>query len=618
MPSRLSARLSAASAVSILAIAVLGTLGPLAAAPVSGEAVFQQRCASCHDSGDARIPRREELKKLTVTTITRTLDFGLMASIASPMRRDERDAVAAFLGLPGGNATPPATAFCADRSVKIDDHAKAVWNGWSPSLTNTRYQPADLAGLSIAQVPRLKLKWAYGYDGDIVAFSPPTILGNQLFVGSAGGTVQALRVDSGCVEWTFQATGGVRAAIRVVPLGEKHALLFGDQTGWFYALEAETGRQIWKKRPEFHEAVRLTASPVAYKDLVYIPVSSWEENRPISSAYPCCTFRGSVVAYRIKDGTQVWKTYTIRDKPKITGKNEAGVDQWGPSGASVWSAPTIDPKRGVMYVTTGDNFSSPATDMSDSILALELNTGRIVWSKQTLPGDIWTSGCSSKGNCPGPDYDYGSSALLDKLDNGRDVLLAGQKSGVVYALDPDKKGEILWQVRVGRGGINGGVQWGMASDGQKVYAATSDLARGAAGTDPLDPRPAPLDSKQGGGLTALRIGTGEKVWYAPPIACGSRPNCSPAQAAAVTAIPGVVFSGSLDGHLRAYSAEEGKILWDFDTVRDYETVNGVHARGGALNGPGAVVVGGMLFVNSGYGRNGVLAGNVLLAFGPEE
>jgi len=589
---------------------------PLPAAPLSGETVFQQRCASCHDSGDPRIPRRDELKKLTVTTITRTLDFGLMASIASPMRRDERDAVAAFLGMPGGNATSPAKAFCTDRSVKIDDQAKAVWNGWSPSLANTRYQSADLAGLSVTQVPRLKLKWAYGYDGDIVAFSPPTVLGNQLFVGSAGGVVQALHLDSGCVQWTYQATGGVRAAIRVVPLGDKHALLFGDQVGWFYALEAETGRQLWKKRPEIHEAVRLTASPVAYKDLVYVPVSSWEENRPINSAYPCCTFRGSVVAYRIKDGTQVWKTYTIRDKPKVTGKSE-GVDTWGPSGASIWSAPTIDPKRGVMYVTTGDNFSAPATDMSDSILALELNTGRIVWAKQTLPGDIWTSGCNSKGNCPGPDYDYGSSALLERLENGRDVLLAGQKSGVVYALDPDKKGQILWQVRGGQGGINGGVQFGMASDGQKVYAATSDVVRGTPYKDPLDARPTPLDPKQGGGLTALRIGTGERVWYVPPSTCGARPDCSPAQAAAVTAIPGVVFSGSLDGHLRAYSAEEGKILWDFDTVRDYETVNGVRASGGALNGPGAVVVGGMLFVNSGYGRNGGMAGNVLLAFGPE-
>jgi polyvinyl alcohol dehydrogenase (cytochrome) len=251
------------------------------------------------------------------------------------------------------------------------------------------------------------------------------------------------------------------------------------------------------------------------------------------------------------------------------------------------------------------------------VLALELATGRIVWSKQNTPGDVWTSGCGQRGDCPGPDHDYGSSALLEKLDNGRDILLAGQKSGVVYALDPEKKGEILWQVRVGQGGINGGVQWGMASDGVKVYAATSDLVRGGPNPDKSDPRPLPLDPNKGGGLTALRIATGEKVWYTPPVACGPKPGCSPAQSGAVTAIPGVVFSGSLDGHLRAYSAEEGKVLWDFDTVRNFDTVNGVRANGGAVNGPGAVVVGGMVFINSGYGRNSGLAGNVLLAFAAE-
>jgi polyvinyl alcohol dehydrogenase (cytochrome) len=258
--------------------------------------------------------------------------------------------------------------------------------------------------------------------------------------------------------------------------------------------------------------------------------------------------------------------------------------------------------------------------MSDSVLALELATGRVVWSKQTTPGDVWNTLCSAKGDCPGPDHDYGSSVLLEKLDNGRELLLAGQKSGVVYALDPDRKGEILWQVRVGQGGTNGGVQWGMASDGQKVYAATSDTTRSrAVNADPLDPRPQPADPNVGGGLTALRIATGEKAWFAPPIVCaaGAKPGCSPAQSQAVTAIPGVVFSGSLDGHLRAYSAEEGRILWDFDTVRDYETVNGVRASGGSLNGPGAVVSGGMLFVNSGYARLGSIPGNVLLAFGPE-
>jgi polyvinyl alcohol dehydrogenase (cytochrome) len=345
---------------------------------------------------------------------------------------------------------------------------------------------------------------------------------------------------------------------------------------------------------------------------VFIPVASWEESRTSNPEYPCCTFRGSIVALRIKDGSQAWKTYMITEKPAQRGKNE-----WGPSGAGVWSAPTLDAKRGVLYVTTGDNYSAPATAMSDAVVALELATGRIAWSRQTTPGDVWNSLCSTKGDCPGPDFDYGASVILEKVDNGRDVLLAGQKSGMVYALDPDHKGEILWQVRVGQGGTNGGVQWGMASDGHQLYAATSDVRRlQDPNRDALDPRAQFSDPKVGGGLTALRIGTGEKVWFAPPIACSAaaKPGCSPAQSQAVTVIPGVIFSGSLDGHLRAYSAEEGKVIWDFDTVRDYQTVNGVRATGGSLNGPGAVVVGGMLFVNSGYVRLGSIPGNVLLAF----
>jgi len=590
-------------------VAFLVACGPaLLAAPVSGEAVYQRRCAACHDSAASRAPSRDALKMRSVLNIQRALDFGVMSSVASPMRRDERDAVATWLGIAGGNSTPPAKAFCADRSVKITSTTSG-WNGWSPAA-NTRYQPAAAAGLTIDGVRRLKLKWAYGFDGDVVAFAQPTVLDGQVFVGSASGLVQSLALETGCVKWVFQATGPVRSAILAVPFGTSHALLFGDQVGWFYALDAETGRQLWKKRPEPHESTRLTGAPAAYQGTVYVPVSSFEETRTLDPDYPCCTFRGSIVAYRINDGAQLWKTYTIPQKAKMTGPNK-----WGPSGASVWGSPTLDVKRGLLYATTGDNFSSPSSSMSDSVFALELATGRIVWFKQTLPGDIWTSGCGARGDCPGPDHDYGSSVLLEKLDNGRDILLAGQKSGVVYGLDPDRKGEILWQVRVGKGGINGGVQWGMASDGQKVYAATSDVVRGGSNPDKSDPRPLPLDPTQGGGLTALRIGTGEKVWYTPPAACGPKPGCSPAQSGAVTAIPGAVFSGSLDGHLRAYSAEEGKVVWDFDTVRDYETVNAVRANGGALNGPGPVVVGGMVLVNSGYGRNGGLAGNVLLAFG---
>jgi polyvinyl alcohol dehydrogenase (cytochrome) len=538
------------------------------------------------------------------------MDFGAMNNVASKLRQDEREAVASFLGVPGGNGQPPASAFCSDRTVKITAGGKSEWNGWSPGTNNSRYQSNEASGLALGQVSRLKLKWAYGFDGDIIAFAQPTLLSGHLFVGSASGLVQALKADSGCIEWVFQATGPVRSAILAAPLGDKHALLFGDSIGWFYAVEAETGKLLWKKRPEPHEATRLTGAPMVYQGTVYVPVASWEESRTTNPEYACCTFRGSVVAMRVKDGSQLWKTYMIAEKARQTGKN-----QWGPSGAGVWSSPTLDAKRGVLYITTGDNYSEPATPLSDAVLALELNTGRIVWSKQTTPGDVWNTLCNP--NCPGPDHDYGSSVILEKLDNRRDVLLAGQKSGVVYALDPDNKGTILWQLRVGQGGTAGGVQWGMASDGQQVYAATSDVVRNQPpSADPLDPRPQFSDPKVGGGLTAIRIASGEKVWFSPPVVCGpsAKPGCSPAQSQAVTAIPGVVFSGSLDGHLRAYSAEEGKVLWDFDTIREYQTVNGVKATGGSLNGPGAVVGGGMLFVNSGYARLGAISGNVLLAF----
>jgi polyvinyl alcohol dehydrogenase (cytochrome) len=197
---------------SVIAITfALGTLAPaLSAAIVSGEAVYQQRCAACHDSGNPRVPPRDELRKLSVTRILRALDFGEMNNVASKLRQDEREAVASYLGVPGGNSQLPAKAYCADRTVRLTGRGKTEWNGWSPALTNTRYQPGDAAGLAPGQVPRLKLKWAYGFDGDIVAFAQPTVLNGHLFVGSASGLVQALNAESGCVQWVFQATGPLR------------------------------------------------------------------------------------------------------------------------------------------------------------------------------------------------------------------------------------------------------------------------------------------------------------------------------------------------------------------------------------------------------------------------
>ena len=585
-----------------------------ASAAVSGEAVYEKRCAGCHDSGREGTPPRDALKQLSVARILRTLDFGVMINIAYVLNREERQAVASFLGVERPDTPVPQQAYCSDRAVTIGASPSPAWTGWGPDPSNTRY--TTTSGITLNQVGKLKLKWAYAYEGDVSAFGAPTVLGRTLFVGSAGGAVQALSTETGCVRWVYQASGPVRSAPVAVPVGKTHALIFTDLTGWAYALEAETGRLLWKKKPEEHESTRLTGTAAVHNGVVFIPAASWEETRSGNPEYRCCTFRGSVTALRAKDGSQVWKTYTIREIPKQLDNNQASVGTWGPSGAGVWGSPTLDARRGLLYVTTGDNFSSPATDMSDAVLALELKTGRIVWAKQVTPGDVYSGACTG-GKCPGPDHDFGSSVLLEKLPSGQDVLLAGQKSGVVYALDPERKGEIMWQMRVGKGGTNGGVQWGMASDGQKVYAAVSDLVRKATpGT--IIQVGLPPDPTQGGGLTALRITNGEKAWYAPPQPCGAKPTCSPAQPAAVTAIPGVVFSGSVDGHLRAFSTEDGRMVWDFDTDRDYQTVNGARGKGGSLDGAGPVVAGGMLFVNSGYARNGGVAGNVLLAFAPEE
>jgi len=588
----------------------------LQAANEDGQAVFKQRCAACHEQNNPRIPTRESLQRLPASRILRALNYGAMITVGYTMNMNQREAVANWLGTPGVADTPePASAFCTDRSVKISANPKFVWNGWSPSASNTRFQTADQSSLTLDQARALKLKWAFAFQGDLTAFSQPAILDDNLLVGSAGGAIHDLDAKTGCIRWVYQATGPVRTAPLAVRDGSRYTVLFGDQSGWFYALDASDGKLLWKKKTDPHDAARLTGAPVANNGIVYVPVASWEENRASDPDYLCCTMRGSVVAYRVHDGAQVWKSYMV-DPPKQIGKNSAGRAQFGPSGGAIWSAPTIDLKRGVLYVTTGDNYSAPDTAMSDAVVALSIKTGKAVWSRQFTQKDIFSGECLATNSC-GPDFDFGSSAMLVNA-GGRDLLVAGQKSGIVYALDPDKKGALVWQLRVGKGSTNGGVQWGMAADGQNIYAAVSDVVRqNRKATDLSDLRQRDLDPAQGGGLTAIRIADGTKAWYAPAIPCDQpRPGCSPAQPAAVTAIPGIVFSGADDGHLRAYAAEDGRILWDFDTARDFDTVNGVAGHGGSIDGPGAVVVNGMVYINSGYSRQSGMPGNVLLAFEP--
>jgi polyvinyl alcohol dehydrogenase (cytochrome) len=586
----------------------------------SGAAIYAERCAGCHDappSADNRAPPRALLEQMSAARIVRTMDFGAMMSLTYMLDRAEREAVASYLGIPGEDRAPGAAAYCADRAVQVSSSGSGTWNGWSPSSSNSRYQPVP--GIAAADLGKLRLKWAFAFTGDVNAFAPPAVLGDALFVGSAGGSIYALDARSGCIRWHYQADGPVRTAMVVAPLdmrGDRHAVLFGDQAGEFYALSAQSGALLWRARPEAHESTKLTGTPLVHEGVVYVPVASWEESRPLNPAYECCTFRGSVVAYRVADGALVWKSFLVLEEPVVTGTNEQGVREWGPSGAGTWSAPTLDAPSGLLYVTTGNNYTG-MTAHSDAVVAIRIRDGTIAWSKQLTPGDEFNLACNRGAGCPGMDYDIGASAVLERLPDGGERLVVGQKSGHVYGLDPGANGKVLWQERVGRGGINGGVLWGLASDGRNAYAAVSDLARKQrADATPFDWRPTGVDPSSGGGLTALDLRDGHRVWFAAPAPCApSQSVCSPAQPAAVTAIPGAVFSGAVDGHLRAFSTEDGRVLWDYDTAREFTTVNGVPGRGGSIDGAGPVVAGGIVYTTSGYSRNGGMPGNVLLAFG---
>ena len=586
-----------------------------------GATLYERNCATCHNGAMDRAPARDVLKGMSAERVLAAMESGPMITMAVRLSAAERRTLAEFLSQKslgqGLSMAPPEQAMCKNAPSAMSLNGP-LWNGWGVNTFNTRFQDGASAGFTAAEVSRLKVKWVFGFPGDLQAYSQPTIAAGRVFTGSQAGKVYALNAQTGCIVWFFDATSSVRNAISIGRVqregAEKYAAFFGDGAGNAYGLDADTGKLLWKTKVDTFPVARVTGSPVFYNGKLYVPVASGEEAAGASPDYECCRFRGSVVALDGASGKQVWKTYTI-DEPRKTGKNSKGVQLWGPSGAPVWTSPAIDARRNVLYATTGDNYSDPTTRMSDAFVAMDLDTGKIKWSRQMTAKDAYTSACrlNDRTNCPdsdGPDFDFASSAILVNLPNGKRALVAGQKSGIVHAIDPDQQGEVIWQTRVGKGGTAGGVQWGSASDGSNVYVAVSDVGRiklaYAQVTD--------ADPNVGGGMFALSLKDGKQLWSTPPGKCGDRKRCSPAQSAAVTAMPGVAFSGSVDGHLRAYAAGDGKILWDFDSERDYTTVNGVPGHGGSMDGPGPAIGGGMLYVNSGYPTAGGAPGNVLIAF----
>ena len=582
-------------------LAIIFLLVSSTAFPEDGAILFKIKCSMCHQAGSGtRAPLPEVLRRMSRNSILTSLETGRMKPQAAGLSHDQLEAIANYLGMPDQPALTTRSGDCAGDPPPMSD--APGWVGWGGDLANTRFQPANVAGLDPAEIPKLKLKWAFGFPGASSASAQPSITGGRVFEGSEDGTVYALDAASGCTIWKFKAKSMIRSAVSV----GAHAVFFGDVQANVYAVNRENGALLWCTRVEDFPTARITGSPALYRDRLFVPVSSGEEGSAMDPSYECCKFRGSVLALEIEGGKQLWKTYVIADAPRPTTRNSKGTQMWGPSGAAVWSAPTLDPARKRVYVAVGNDYSEPSTNSSDAVLALDMDSGSILWSRQFTAGDRWNLACVNpdKANCPkeaGPDFDFGAPPILESLQGGRSLLIAGQKSGNVYAMDPDQQGKLVWESKIGRGSLLGGIECGGASDGEYVYYPLSDWVE--------------KDPTAGGGLFALRIETGERAWAAPPFmpACVGSAGCSAAQLAPTTVIPGIVFSGSMDGHLRAYSTKDGNVLWDFDTAKEFETVNGTKAHGGSLSQSGPAIANGILYVTSGNS----MPGNVMLAFSVE-
>jgi polyvinyl alcohol dehydrogenase (cytochrome) len=499
---------------------------------------------------------------------------------------------------------------CQNLPVMLDPSTRAAWNGWSLDRANTRFQDSRLTA---GQVPHLQLKWAFGFPQGDTAYGQPTVASGRIFVGSDNGYLYSLDASTGCVYWSFHAKSGVRTSPSVgrVKGSPRYAVYFGDQRANAYALDASTGKQIWMRPLSDHYTARITGAPALYRGRLYVPLSATEEVFSASPTYPCCTFRGSVVALDANTGALLWKSYVIPETPQRLRKNSLGVQLWAPAGGAVWNAPTIDVEHHALYVGTGDAYTAPAAKNSDAVVALDLTSGKILWSFQAVENDAWMVGCvpETTENCPKPlgvDYDFGSSPILVKLADGRELLLATPKNGTVFALDPNRKGALVWSTSLSETPApnNGQIAFGGATDSSKIYLGLED-----------------------GNFAAVDLATGRRAWIrrlesldALGTATSNGENRTKqglrfGQSAAVTAIPGAVFTGGWDGIFRALSTDDGRVLWEFNTEQEFPTVNLVPAKGGSMGGPGATIADGMLYVGSGYANvGGGKPGNVLLAF----
>ena len=613
---------------------------PKAGGEGAGSTIFGNYCETCH--GNPKVPEAPPpgmLRKMTPEKIYFALSQGEMKPMATNLTDQQQRDIAEWVGGRKLGASESGDAkqmknVCPANPPITSITATPSWNGWSPELTTTRMQPGSAAKLSPAAVTRLRLKWAFGLPTATSVYGQPTIVAGRVFVSSDAGFIYSLDAQTGCVYWSFQAQSGVRSAMSVGPIkpgSTNFAVFFGDIRGNVYSIDANTGKLLWTVPVDPHPLSRITGAITLYNGRLYVPVSSLEEPESSSASYICCSFRGMIAAIDASTGKEVWKTYTLPDVPTPQTTPD-GKKFIGTGGVGVWGPVTIDPKRSAIYIGTGNTFSGKDVGRGDAVMTLDLNTGKVLWVVQDEPNDVWHTGCGhnagvpkgfppltippAKGQpapppvarpampasywCPeseGPDWDFSAGAILVDLPNGNSLVIAGQKAGMVWAHDPDKKGALVWSSDISRGQI----VFGGAVDDQHAYFG---MRGGRAGALPI------------GGVSAVRLSDGVEQWYRPTPAQESMKIHS-GITAALTVIPGVVFSPGLDGMLRAFSTLDGTPIWKYDTTQEVETVNGVKGKGGSIGSAGATVADGMVFVTSGYtGFEAGEPGNLLLAFAP--
>jgi len=599
----------------------------------AGSTIFGNYCENCHGKLDSA-PAPALLKKMTPEHIYEVLTMGVMAPMTKDLTDQQMKDIAEWVGgrkLETGDigAASKMPNQCSVSGTVKDLTSLPSWNGWSPGIADARFQDAKNAGVTADRISSYGLSWAFALPGADSMYGQPTVVDGKVFIASDAGYLYSLDAKSGCVHWSYAMGIGARSAPTVGPLtpgSKRYAVFIGDIRGNVYAVDANTGAQIWKKPVDAQPLSRVTGGTTLYDGKLYVPVASLEEPESSSANYQCCQFRGLVATFDAATGEELWKTYMLPNPPskQVT---PAGVAYIGPAGVGVWGPVTIDTKRNVAYVGTGNTFSGPDVGRSDAVIALNLDTGAVVWVKQVEPADVWHTGCpqgpapdgfppkparggvAARGGAPargavtpprmpadyycsdpeGPDWDISSGVMMGKLPNGHDILVVGQKSGLAWGLDPDKQGEIIWKSRNDL--PRSQIVFGGALDKDTAYFGF-----------------------RSGGVDAINIADGKEKWYtevtSPPEMAGHS-----GFSAAISVIPGVVFAAGLDGMLRAFNTTDGKEVWQFNTAKDFDTVNGIKAHGGSIGSAGPTVAGGMVFVTSGYtGFQGGVPGNVLLAF----